>query len=77
MNTLRQMVQDSTLTRLFANIFLFVLIVGSAFLVGWQVFTRQTPDPWLVGIASVGVGSSIKILGISAGIAMTNEEKQP
>lgn len=77
MNTLRQMIQDSTLTRLCAILFLFSIVLGSAFIVGWQFLTGQAPNTWLVGILGIAIGSSIKILGISAGVAMTSEEKKP
>ena len=74
MQQLQLMIKDSTLTRLLATIFLFTIIMGSSFIVGYELFLGQVANNWLVGILGVAIGSSIKILGISAGIAFTKEE---
>lgn len=71
---MQQMIKDSTLTRLLANIFLFTIIMGGAFVVGYEMFLGQAVNSWLLGMLGVAVGSSIKILGISAGIAFTKED---
>lgn len=77
MKTLQDMVQNSTLTRFLAILFLFIIVTGSAFIVGYEFFTGQTPNTVLCTILGVAIGSSIKILGISAGMfwSATGESK--
>lgn len=73
MNTLQDLINNSTLTRLFANIFLFVLVIGSAGVVGYEIITRQDINLVAASIVTTALGSSIKILGISAGITFAQQ----
>lgn len=77
MSKIQEMVKDSTLTRLFANVFLFVLIVGAAFLAGYEIFRGQAVSAWLVGVLGTALGSSIKLLGMSAGAVIASSETTP
>lgn len=70
---MKDMVINSTLTRLLANIFLFVIVLGASGIVGYQIIQGLTPDIWLVGIVGTAIGSSIKILGINAGISFIQQ----
>lgn len=74
MNALERMVENSTLTRLLASIFLFVIIMGATGIVGYDLIIGRDIEHWLIGVIGVAIGSSIKILGISAGIAFKKED---
>lgn len=76
MTTLQEIVMNSTLTRFLANIFLFVLVIGSAGVAGIELVQGRTPDLFVVAILSTALGSSIKILGISAGVSFMNNSNK-
>lgn len=77
MDKLQEMVQNSTLTRLFANIFLLVLVLGASFLAGYEIFTGMPVSQWLIAVLATALGSSIKILGISTGATIATSESHP
>jgi hypothetical protein len=76
MKTFVALVENSTLTRFLANIFLFIMVVGSAGIAGIEILQGQSPNVWLVGILGTALGASIKILGISAGISFIQQNKE-
>lgn len=69
------MIKDSTLTRLFANIFLLVVVLGAAFIGGHELWLGQAINPVIYAVVLTAFGSSIKLTGINAGIAFTKEDK--
>ena len=57
----------NTLTRLFALIFLFLIALGSACIIGIEIFSHMPLDPYALAIVSSGVSYSLILLGIHLG----------
>ena len=56
-----------TLTRVFALVFLFLVALGSAALVGSEIIAGKSLDPYALAIVSSGISYSLILLGIHLG----------
>lgn len=56
-----------TMTRLFALIFLFLIAMGSASLIGFDIVAGKPLDPYALAIVSSGISYSLILLGIHLG----------
>ena len=56
-----------TLTRLFALIFLFLIALGSAALLGSEIIAGKPLDPYALAIVTSGISYSLILLGIHLG----------
>ncbi len=69
-NGLSNAVNQSVMTRFMANIISSVAILTALMVVAIQALTRQPLDPWFVGIAGIGIGQYVSVLGINQGVTL-------
>lgn len=69
----KDFVVSSALTRLLANIFIFLCLVVCLFIAAYQIITVQTINPIVYTVISTGMAYSLMLLGVHTGIAMPQE----
>ena len=74
---MKDFVVSSALTRLLANIFIFLCLVVCLFVGAYQVVEGQAINPIVYTVISTGMAYSLMLLGVHTGIAMPQEKPMP
>lgn len=74
---MKDFVVSSALTRLLANVFIFLCLIVCLFIGAWQIVTVQTINPIVYTVISTGMAYSLMLLGVHTGIAMPQEPSWP
>lgn len=72
-----QFVQSSALTRLLANIFIFLVLVTAVFIAAWKVLNNQQIDPLCYTAIAGGMSYAINMLGVHAGVHVAEKQIPP
>lgn len=70
---MKDFVVSSALTRLLANVFIFLCLIVCLFVGAFQVVEGQTINPIVYTVISTGMAYSLMLLGVHTGIAMPQE----
>lgn len=75
---MKDFVVSSALTRLLANVFIFLCLVVCLFIGALEIVRGQAINPIVYTVISTGMAYSLMLLGVHTGIAMPQEptEKQ-
>lgn len=67
---MKDFVVSSALTRLLANVFIFLSLVVCLFIAAWQIMMSMPINPLVYTVISTGMAYSLMLLGVHTGIAM-------
>lgn len=67
---MKDFVVSSALTRLLANVFIFLSLVVCLFIGAWEIIASQPINPLVYTVISTGMAYSLMLLGVHTGIAM-------
>jgi hypothetical protein len=65
---MKDFVTSSALTRLLANVFMFIILLGAVLIGGYEVINNQPLNPIVTSIASGGIAYACTLLGVHVGI---------
>lgn len=65
---MKDFITSSALTRLLANLFMFIILVGAVLIGGYEVINNQPLNPIVVSISSGGIAYACTLLGVHVGI---------
>jgi hypothetical protein len=65
---MKDFVTSSALTRLLANLFMFIILTGAVLIGGYEVMNNQPLNPLVLTIASSGITYACTLLGVHVGI---------
>lgn len=71
---MKDFVVSSALTRLLANIFIFLCLVVCLFIGAYEIVMGEPINPLVYTIVSTGMAYSLMLLGVHTGIAMPQEK---
>lgn len=73
---MKDFVISSALTRLLANIFIFLSLCVALFIGAWQIIASMPINPLVYTVVSTGMAYSLMLLGVHTGITMP-QQKEP
>lgn len=73
---MKDFVVSSALTRLLANVFIFLCLIVCLFVGAYQVVEGQAINPLVYTIVSTGMAYSLMLLGVHTGITIPQDPKE-
>lgn len=70
---MKDFVVSSALTRLLANVFIFMCLLISLFIAAWEIIASQPINPLCYTVVSTGLAYSLMLLGVHTGISMPQD----
>jgi len=74
---MKDFIVSSALTRLLANLFIFLCLVIALFIAAWEIIASQPINPLVYSVVSTGLAYSLMLLGVHTGIAMPQDSSTP
>lgn len=74
---MKDFVVSSALTRLLANVFIFLCLIVALFIAAWEIIASQSINPLAYTVISTGLAYSLMLLGVHTGISMPAQKEEP
>ncbi len=74
---LKLFVESSALTRLLANLFIFLILSGSGFIAIWQILHNEPVNPYCIALLSSGLTYGSTMLGVHLGAVTSTNAPVP